>query len=366
VAGLPADTYHLLYLPALSSRATNAFEAYTRDDKGAYGQAYGDDVRLRVGQSLLHIDARMGRGPSRIDGVVRGSDGSAIAGARIMLTYQAPARKDLIFSTRANAEGVFALTGLPIGDFEISAEDPAGMHVGVDFEPSPVTAKRQALLHDFILGPAGKVSGKILAPAGDSAAGVTAQVWAWQETEPGSADWTELGEETIDASGDFTIGGVPPGDVRIGFVDRPKYRYPRTWLGGAQVIDASTPVTVTAGQTTTLASQSLTTLVGNVHGVVTAAAGSPPSLNVRVFAPVGGEWYLATLSADVVSPAADGTYVLPGLMYGTYRVLLENNDVPSPYFWFGNTYDESLAETVIVSSPDGAKADFAFTPYTGP
>ena len=366
VAGLPTNTYHLLYLPATASRATNAFEAYTSDDAGAYGQAYGDDIKLRAGQSRLHIDAKMGNGPSRIDGTVRDSDGKAVAGAEVMLQYQAPARKDLVFSARANAAGAFALTGLPIGSFELSAVDPAGMHVGVFFEPMPVTARRQALSHDFLLGPAGKVRGKVEVPAGNSAAGVRAQVWAWQETDPGDGQWTELDEAKTDNSGDFVVGGLPPGDVRIGFVDTPSYRYPRTWLGGAPVIDTSTVVTVAAGQTVTASSQRLSTSVGNVHGVVTAAAGPLPSLNVRVFAPVGAAWYDATLNSDVVNPAVNGSYTLPGLMYGTYRVLLENNDVPSPYLWFGNTYDENLAQTVTVSSPGGAAADFVFAPYTGP
>ncbi|TWJ25039.1 carboxypeptidase-like regulatory domain-containing protein [Micromonospora endolithica] len=116
----------------------------------------------------------------------------------------------------------------------------------------------------------GTVGGRLTTSAGAGAAEVRVEVYPADGYEP-------AGSTTTDADGDYAVSGLAPGSYTVGFFawGRPdQYHHHKSDLWDAD------PVTVTAGETTTVDEQLRAT--GTITGQIVDQAGAPvPGLFVR-------------------------------------------------------------------------------------
>lgn len=121
-----------------------------------------------------------------------------------------------------------------------------------------------------------------------------------------------------DANGDYAITGLPPGDVKLSFSECEFHmggpRYAAEWYGHQPTRATSTPITVTASNTTVVDETMLVggTITGRVTDATTGQALS--GVQVSVLAD-------DTESNTFFNVGADGTYTLSGLFQSDHYVV---------------------------------------------
>jgi hypothetical protein len=380
LSGLAAGTYRLLFLPA--NRTADAFEAWTEDDGAGpppsgydywgWVPDYADDLVIATDQSQTGVDVHLDAS-GHIVGTVRDESGAGVAGVRVGAEFQAVSMKSIIYSTLTDAGGNYDLAGLPPGSWEPSAYDPSGWHQSVFWVPTPIAAAGETVTRDFDLQTAGKVSGTLVDQRGRAAPYV--QVGAWQylveDPEAGDGYWTQVGDFTFtDKKGRYTLGGLPEGDVRIGFTDDPPtrrdmlgvtdpdWRYARAFYStgaavGPPAVELATAVAVTAGHATSGIDETVTSNVGTIAGVVTDDTGAPTKgIGVTAYWTDGSGWYGVTDGSSAGYTGDSGYYVIYGMPYGTYRLGFDDWE-HWPLVYMSEFYDDAGDVESATSVPLG-------------
>jgi len=193
---------------------------------------------------------------------------------------------------------------------------------------------------DAVLGPAGLISGRVTNAAGTP---LSASVRAYDATSQ-YLSYGYLQSAYTDTNGNYTIGGLPSGSYKVYF--RPTSgNYLAEWYDDKSVFDSATPVSVTAG-TTTSNINAILSPGGIITGNVVDTAGLPVK-SATVYA------YDATVQTSVASTSTDtqGSYSIQGLPTGAYKVYFKpsTNHLPE---WYSdkNSYQDASPISVIAGA----------------
>ncbi|WP_375484323.1 carboxypeptidase regulatory-like domain-containing protein [uncultured Jatrophihabitans sp.] len=253
--------------------------------------------------------------------------------------YVFDSNNELVAADTTAANGAYSMAGLPVGlpltvcvDGEYSTANSSGpgydaeCHSGVPWDvvdapgpAAPVTLTAGLNSLNFDLAHTGAVSGTVTNANGFGVGNVGVTVFGSTTDAAGRPlEW----DGVTDSSGAYLVGGLPAGSYRVCFdarhTDSPTTHGPGyasrcngvpTWNGAGPVGD---PVSVTVDSTTPLAAS--LERAGGIDGVARDGNGAPlTDVAVTVFDATGA-------TAGTVRTGDDGSYWIPGLTAGSYRV----------------------------------------------
>jgi hypothetical protein len=281
--------------------------------------------------------------------VVAGEDGVPVKGARVTLTAvpastvpagpgqmaapPPPARdggRTVVVrqQARTGAGGVASFSGLPDGEYTVSAEPPAGF-VSRDAGPRVQVASGGHATATVKLDRGAVITGRVLDEDGDPVTGAFVRVSRVSRSGARSQGSSGSTQPTNDL-GVYRVWSLPAGDYVVmaqfddrqgpsaqpGFVDG----YLPTYYPGVAAFSAATAVEAKAGQETGPVDIALVRgRLGTVTGRVTDSAGRPvapgvPGASVTL-TPRGQGLALSTRGGGV---RQDGTFLIPGIPAGDY------------------------------------------------
>jgi hypothetical protein len=182
--------------------------------------------------------------------------------------------------------------------------------------PVHVISGRTTAGIDADVGPAGAIAGRVTADG----------VGAWRTHFTVTRDGDYVAEGDVQEDGTYRVVNLEPGDYTVCFAaDRVIGTSPTGYVDecykNAPTAATATPVTVTAGTTTTRINAALEP-AGGVSGTVTTATGGAAlaDVGIAVFQRTGGSF----VPADGAATADDGTYLVKHLAPGaTYAVCFD-------------------------------------------
>ena len=247
--------------------------------------------------------------------------GTAECGAHVALLHQLPqldVHDDVVFEPRSDQRAM--------------ARGGKGRSLSTQAEPPHFTSTRTLIVRFVptivVLLIAATVGFSFWAPAGAATTGsITGTVVAASNSAPLGGICVEAlqtggqigsGDATTASDGTYTVTGLPAGTYTVSFTSDAgcgnTTDYEPQWYNEQSSAGSATPVTVTAGATTSNVNGSLL-LVGTITGTVTAAQGG---------AALSGICVSATESSGpgfgFTQTASDGTYSITGLVTGSYTV----------------------------------------------
>ncbi|HEY3383078.1 MAG TPA: carboxypeptidase regulatory-like domain-containing protein [Vicinamibacterales bacterium] len=318
--GLPSGTYYVR-----SSNPLGLVDILYNNipcTGGACTATTGTGVAVNAPQTVSGINLALPAGGS-IGGTVTAAVGGApIASATVRIYTTSNAQ---VASVTTNASGVYTAGGLATGTYYArTANTPAyvgQLYNNISCPTENCTANTGTGIAvtqgvttggiNFSLAAAGSVTGTVSAAA-NGAKLANAIVRAFNSSN------AQIGNGTTDASGVYTVVGLPPGQVYVrtqnglGYIDMLYNGLPCP-LGNCTT-NTGTAVNVTAGAPTTGIDFALA-LGGTVSGTITDAGTSAPvaGLSVRVFDASNNQ-----LGNTNTSPS--GAYAFTGVAGGTYYV----------------------------------------------
>ena len=269
-------------------------------------------------------------------------------------------------NTTTGPDGTYTVAGLPNGHYRVTVEtsgtDYARQSRDADVSGSDATGVNFALL------PGARLRGLTYDDgnhngtydAGEECANVQVQVYDWTTGEG-------VASGTSGAEGSYEVSGLPAGTFRL--QSEPDARnYVRLYDNNTPDYDEATSVDVAEGETLEhldfrlIKGQAISGLAFfDANGNGAHDTGEPGLANLWINADrTDGQYSLGT------STAGDGTYILHGLLPGTYRVYAWAQGTPYATEYFKmvgdlavGTYDQNDADLVGVTSVDASGIDFS-------
>ncbi len=304
--------------------------------------------------------AREASGPRRGTAVIRGSvvdgaTGAPLRRAAVSLVIEEPDREaSRVEATTADANGRFAFTGVPGGRVQITASRVGYFDYDNLWNGEPEEAQWQTLADGqqiqgvrIALYRGGVVAGRVLDEFGEPAVGVEIDVLRREPGHSGGGVRTTSSPitPTTDDTGAFRVWGLAPGDYLVGarpnrFVadasgdeGPPRQGYAATYYPGTANLSNARSVRVEPGREVAGISFGLEMVpLSTVRGVVQLppeTSGRAINLGVGLVAPERLDGYV-TRGAR---PASDGSFEIPRLAPGTYRVTARHFQQGGIEYW---------------------------------
>ncbi len=156
---------------------------------------------------------------------------------------------------------------------------------------------------------------------------------------------SQMGLAFTNASGDYTLTGLPTGDYKVLFSGG-SAGYLSEWFNDMPDFNSADLVTVTA-PATTLGIDAVLTLAGSISGRVTDGSGAGIS-GLSVSASDSN----VLLTRALTTTNANGDYTLRGLATGSYKVHFEANGIDFADEWYNDQVNFASADLVVVTEPD--------------
>jgi hypothetical protein len=258
-----------------------------------------------------------------ISGTVTGGDNVGIGG--IEVTAYAAGSAVALPSVATASDGTYTVSGLTSGSYRLRFFDPSGRFVTEFYnnKPTILTANIVGVTDGVTtvgvnaqLASFGSLGGVIKSAAGKALAGIEVNTWSFD----GINGWQWAGGAVTDTAGKYTIGGLAPGDYRVGFAD-PNGQYLGEFYDNARSLARAKDVTVLAGRITVNVDARLD-IPGSILGTVTSAGGGGVSgVIVTVFlGNASGGW--EAVGSTVTR--GSGGYLVEDLPAGRCRVKFED------------------------------------------
>lgn len=319
ITGMPADSYQICFDASYATGPSST--GYLNECYDNQPQIFGGSatpIPVTLGHTSAGIDAVLDIGAA-VTGTVTDPAGNPVDGAFVSLI------PDSGNATNTDAQGHYTVTGAAPGVYTVCFEGNSAMSVGApygytsdcfDGRPSFELAAGQTVTQNSTLQAAGGLGGSV-----SGADGPVAGVWV----NVFDASGAQVNGTSSDENGNWQLPGFAPGTYTVCY--DPSYTsggYRRSCYHG-QPDDPSTgtPVTVTAGQLTTV--EDTLQLGPAIAGTVTDSAGAPLS-GVQISAvpmSTGTSSYYATTDQD-------GNYTLGGVNPDTYSVCFDASDAHGP------------------------------------
>ena len=341
-ATIPAGSYTLDFQPA---QGTNFLEQWWQ---GKPTQSTANYFTIVDGQTLTGFDAGLLPGAT-ITGTVDGADALGVGLADVNVSVQS-----LDGSAGGqgvtDADGNYSVVGLPASTYDVQFQPQDNVHVAQWWNNKPTFATAV----DVAVSSAGTVSGidahlavgATISGTVDSA-GSPAVPLAGAEVSATSIDELTNARATTDASGNYTITGLPDGTYTVEFDGPDGTNYGTTLWQNATTFQTATPVTLSSNHSAAGIDAVLSpgaTISGAVY-----APGSPKvglaDVEVNIFSTSGG-WSVGSANTD-----RHGRYHVANLAAGSYSVqFVPMPDSNAAIEWWGGSFIETGAKTVTVSA----------------
>ncbi len=333
ISGLATGTYKVGFVP------TETYLPQFYNGKATLAAA--DPVSVTAGSPTTGINAALAAG-GQITGTVTDASTSAPVGNVEVDAYDSGG--SLVASSQTASDGTYTISGLPTGSYHV------GFVAGGNYVSQFYNGKATLAAADPVSVTAGSTTSSInaaLATGGQ----ITGTVTDASTSTPVAAVFVQaydsggnlVGTGQTASDGTYTISGLPTGSYHVGFVAGGNYV--SQFYNGKATLATADPVSVTAGSTTSSINAALAVSgSGQISGTVTDASTSAPVENVEV------EVYDSTGEVvSAVQTAPDGTYIVPGLATGTYKVGFVPTGNYLPQFYNGQAM-LAAAEPVSVTA----------------
>lgn len=287
--------------------------------------------------------------PTGVSGTVTESgSGTPVAGAMVAVLRSSDFA--VVGGGVADASGNFSAE-VVAGTYYLYVVDPSGGHAaGFHGPPTLVTVTNGAMVDadPALASSRGSIAGGV---GQDSPAGSVAGAWAIAISPSSGA--VELGV-TANGSGQYSLPGLSVGGHWVVYVD-PSGAHRPEYFPDAVSAPASTPVNVTAGQTSaanvSLATQAVVGTGAAVTGTVTEAGTGTPLSGVRVVALRASDFSMVRGAVTNGS----GVYSLD-VVAGGYKLAFIDPSGLHAMEWFDNQANSGLGSAATVTAPAAANA----------
>jgi hypothetical protein len=237
--------------------------------------------------------------------VTSAAAGVAIQGIEVDVTNLATGQ---FASVGTDVNGNYQITGLSAGSYQVAftPRNDQGQDYVYQFYPGKsnaaaaqavaVTSGQTTAHVDAALDTGATVSGEVTAGAGGApVSGVTVYV---RDYGGGFPNHVAVANATTDANGAWSVTGLPTGLYQVQFNPTFASNYATQYYNQAMDQDAPTPITLTAGSSTSGIDGALT-MSGQITGTVTNGMTQAPAEGVNVVAldPAGNQYSYATTDA---------------------------------------------------------------------
>ena len=350
IYNLPAGTYKLNF-----SVLNGNYLGEWWNDKATYDLS--DTIVVAAGAAVTGKDAVLATGAT-VSGNIKSAPSTNLSGASAAL-YDSTG--SYVAGASTDASGNYTVTRVRAGTYTLYFDGGSGSTWAPEWwnnkssmalaDTFTVTAAQVVTGKDAVLSSGGTVSGAVTNSSAVGLGGVTIIAY-----KVGDGSFSQYA--TTDLTGAYTLPGLPAGDYVIEFSPDSNSAYlPQYWSGQSDPLSAD-HITVTAGMTTS--GKNATLVAGtSISGTLSDTLGNP--LNGQVLVYTGGG---AADSVDTfvksVSTTAGGSYTVPGLPTGSYKIGFTTNAsgysdtgalAPSdPYVaqWYSGKYSYGAAGVVSV------------------
>ncbi|WP_162242339.1 carboxypeptidase regulatory-like domain-containing protein [Arthrobacter sp. Leaf337] len=337
VVGLPAGSYKIEFV---GSNAGALPQWYNNADSLEAANA----LTLTTGQDLTGIDAALVKGAS-ISGKV-----TVPAGIDPSRTYVSAYSSDSQMTQAGFAsvgmDGSYKVAGLKAGSYKLQFSSGSTGAISQWYNNAEtfasanavdVAAAQDVASINVSLVKGASISGTVSAPAGITLTGVNVTAYS------GDSMATYAGNTQVGADGKYKLGGLRAGSYKLQFSGGNSGALSQ-WYNNAISAETAIAVPVTAGQD--VGNINATLAKGaSIRGKLTVPAGTDATqLYVMAFTAASETGYAA--SATV---AADGTYRLPGLEAGSYKIQFSGNSSGALTQWYNNAETFATATAVAVT-----------------
>ena len=251
-------------------------------------------------------------------------------------------------------DGTYHLGGVPDGDFVLDFSGPrdsAYIHeffkdaATIDEATTVTMSGAQALTgFDATLAKGGQISGTVTDAATGQAVGQEFQDWCYVTVF--TLDDRYAGYACPATDGSYTTSGLAPGDYKVQFrlYQSP---YAEQWYDGQPDFESATTVPVVAESVTSDIDGALQSVgpTGALDGTVTSEAGDPlAGVCAEVYRAEGSS--ISYWGGDCTDDS--GTWSLPYVLTGTYKVSYEVYDLPFLSEWYDDAANSVSAALVTV------------------
>jgi hypothetical protein len=340
IPGLAPGVYYLKatnslgYLVKFYDNAEFSYTASTVSVTGGLDTS-GSNFSLTLGGSIS------GR-------VTRDSDGAGIAGVRMYVSRNIDFNEILALAPfYTDSQGYYTVTGLTAGYYLVLTSGAAALGYSEEYFDNtfvhspiavPVALETDTPNIDFSLAVAGTISGRITRDY--DGAGLASTVYAYD------VNWYQMGWSFPNASGNYTITGLPPGFyyVQAGSSGYVTEYYNNATSRGAAVAVAVTQGTDTPGINVSLAAAPAAS-GGSISGTVTPESGPLTQLSGTKICIYATDWnYVKDTTINLTTGAYSVTNLAPGDYYvGTCFGSYVNE-------YYDNAVSPGSASTVAVTS----------------
>lgn len=294
-----------------------------------------------------------------ISGRVTNGSGAGISGLTVQV-YEWPPENDELASALTDSSGNYTITGLPAGEYLVAAF--AGLTslpylneiyndtlFYLEATPVTVTASGTANGINFQLAPSGMITGTVTNTSGDPIAGM------WVLADNYDDEDAMFSDALTDSEGVYRMTGLPPGDYRIGTEsDDIELNYINTYYDNVTEELLASRVTLTGTETVSGINFVLSP-GGAISGTVRDAGGNPiEGVEIEAMGYSSEGWF------GEVQTEADGTYILTGLAFGSYRIRACGSCSGQPYVdkYYNNADWSSASPVTVVVSQTTTGIDF--------
>jgi len=320
VSGLATGSYKVSFVPG-----GNYLPQFYN---GKASLAAADPVAVTAGSTTSGINAALAAG-GQITGTVTDASTSAPVAGVFVQAYDSGGNP--VASTQTASDGTYTIAGLATGSYKVGFA-PYGTNYVPQFyngkaslaaaDPMAVTAGSTTSGINAALAAGGQITGTVTdASTSAPVAGVFVQAY--------DSGGNPVASTQTASDGTYTIAGLATGSYKVGFV--PGGTYLPQFYDGKASLAAADPVAVTAGSTTSAINAALVVSgSGQISGTVTDASTSSPVGNVEVDVYDSSGGFVSS-----VQTASNGTYIVPGLATGSYKVGFVPGGTYLPQFYNG-------------------------------
>jgi protocatechuate 3,4-dioxygenase beta subunit len=304
---------------------------------GVHNVAQAMPVTVRAGEERGGVDFVVPHVASvHVEGTISGLDGMPANNALVMLvntdrdTFSFGS--DLMRSSRTDQKGQFSFTEIRPGSYVLSARSaaPAGWAlVDLDVQGEDVRGMSLAMQEAFTISGTVRFEGTANAPP-------FTNVRVSLTPEPAAlviSSSSNIGGNSTNADGRFTITGVTPGRYRLtAYVPgpRPTWVLRTSLLGGQEALDTFIDVRQEMADASVVFTDQLTELSGHAG----------PNSTVVLFSTNQTQWFQQSARVRTARAATDGSYTMPTISPGEYFVTAVDEIQPGQ--WFDPAYLQGL------------------------
>ena len=353
ISGLPSGSYAVEFSSGAGAGGGYSYLPQYYGGKASYSEA--TLVSVIAPGATLGIDAAMS--PAPLAGQITGRVTSAVGGAA--LSSVEVSAEEVTGSGEGhaitNAYGEYTISGLSAGSYNVEfSADGENYLIQSDGGVSVVAGGTTSEV-DAAMSPGGLITGRVTAASGGAA---LANIEVCVTGPAGGGGCT-----TTNAGGEYTISGLSTNsyDVKFSPGRHEDGNYAPQYYSGRSSYSEATPVSVTAGSTTSGIDAEMQS-GGEIAGRVTAASGGAPLANISVCAyaydrqPLPDTHSIECAVDTMTRTNAGGEYTVSGLSTGSYGVefFRPDENYLTQYYDGVSSWSEAEAVSVTVGSTTSA------------